>query len=321
MRERTVELSQAEDSLRALSRRLLQIQDEEKQRIARELHDGSGQMLAALSMNLSLLQARTETKDSEAVAIVNDSIHMVEVILKELRTMSYLLHPPLLEDVGLESALRWFVEGFTQRSRIRVTVEITPDLGRLPREVEIAVFRVVQECFTNIHRHSGSPEASIQLTCEGDNLCLEVRDRGRGLGSRLQSGERFRPGVGIQGMKERARQLGGHLEVRSVAGPGNRGDCSVAVAWVRCGIESNTFDTYSAQRDDRDREIADTEWKVRRLHPRQKVLGRHFRDCFSGGREDTRVAGVRNVKLRNIWRDSTAKAGLLFFGAKNIILT
>jgi signal transduction histidine kinase len=215
VRERTAELSQAEGSLRALSRRLLQIQDEEKQRIARELHDGSGQMLAALSMNLSLLQAKTETKDSEAVAIVNDSIHMVEVILKELRTMSYLLHPPLLEDVGLESALRWFVEGFTQRSRIRVTVEITPDLGRLPREVEIAVFRVVQECFTNIHRHSGSPDASIQLTCEGDNLCLEVRDRGRGLGSRLQSGERFRPGVGIQGMKERARQLGGHLEVRS----------------------------------------------------------------------------------------------------------
>jgi signal transduction histidine kinase len=220
VRERTVELSRAEDSLRALSRRLLQIQDEEKQRIARELHDGSGQMLAALSMNLSLLQARASRWDSEAAALVNDSIRMVETILKDLRTMSYLLHPPLLEDVGLDSALRWFVDGFTQRSRIQVDVEIAPDLGRLSREVEIAVFRIVQECLTNIHRHSGSAEATIRLAREENNLCLEVRDRGHGLGPAPESAEPLRPGVGIQGMKERARQLGGHLEVQSVAGQG-----------------------------------------------------------------------------------------------------
>ncbi|HUK24083.1 MAG TPA: ATP-binding protein [Terriglobales bacterium] len=219
VQERTAELSKAEDSLRALSRRLLQMQDEERQRIARELHDGSGQVLAALSMNLSLLQARSAVSDPEAVRIVKDSIRMVEDILKDLRTMSYLLHPPLLEDTGLESALRWYVDGFVQRSKIAVTLEIAPDIERLPREVELAVFRIVQECLTNIHRHSGSTAASVHLSRDAENLCLEVRDQGKGIFRKMQSGG-SRPGVGIHGMRERVRQLGGRLEVHSAPGQG-----------------------------------------------------------------------------------------------------
>jgi len=220
VQERTAELSRAEDNLRALSRRLLQMQDEERARIARELHDGSGQVLAALSMNLSLLQAKVSAWDSDTAKIANDSIQLVESILRELRTMSYLLHPPLLEDTGLESALRWFVDGFTQRSQIAVSLEISPDLGRLPKEVEIAIFRIVQECLTNIHRHSGSTEATIQLTRDAENLCLEVRDQGKGIASDSRFPAGSFAGVGIQGMRERARQLGGRLQIQSAVGRG-----------------------------------------------------------------------------------------------------
>jgi signal transduction histidine kinase len=210
VKERTADLSRAEDSLRALSRRLLQMQDEERQRIARELHDGSGQVLAALSMNLSLLRAKTSSWDPDSLRIMNESLRMVEAILKDLRTMSYLLHPPLLEDTGLESALRWFVDGFAQRSQIPVAVEISPGLGRLPREVEIAIFRIVQECLTNIHRHSGSADASIRISSDAENICLEVRDHGKGIPA-----EGLRQGVGIHGIRERVRQLGGTLEIHT----------------------------------------------------------------------------------------------------------
>jgi signal transduction histidine kinase len=211
VKERTNELQKAEEGLRALSRRLLQTQDDERQRIARELHDDVGQVVVALSMNLSLLQVRVAPSDSETAQMVTESLKMVEKILKDLRTMSYLLHPPLLEDTGLEPTLQWFVDGFTQRTHIPVFLDVDDQVGRLPRAIEVAIFRVVQECLTNIHRYSKTPDAIIRLTLGDGEVRLTVRDRGRGMPS--ESG--FRPGVGIQGMRERVRQLGGTLEIGS----------------------------------------------------------------------------------------------------------
>jgi signal transduction histidine kinase len=211
-------LKTAEESLRTLSRRLLQLRDEERRHIARELHDGSAQVVAALAMNLSMVEKEAKNWSPRAGKIMADSIDLVQSILKDLRTMSYLLHPPLLDDAGLESAVRWFVEGFAERSRIPVELEIAPDLGRLPRGLELTVFRIVQESLTNIHRHSGSPSASIQIGRDGDMVVLEVCDRGKGMPAKPSHGGLVRPGVGIQGMEERVKQLGGQFEIESGQG-------------------------------------------------------------------------------------------------------
>jgi signal transduction histidine kinase len=219
VKERTAELSKAQNSLQALSRRLLQMQDEERRRIARELHEGSGQVLAALSMNLSLLQSKA-ARDPEIRKIVDDSTRMVADILKDLRTLSYLLHPPLLEETGLESALRWLVEGFAQRSGIRMDLQIAHKLERLPKDVEIAAFRIVQESLTNVHRHSGSSDASVYVDRSEHQLIVEVRDGGVGIGADSNLTGSPRAGVGIQGMRERVQHLGGRLEVQSEAGRG-----------------------------------------------------------------------------------------------------
>ena len=206
----------AEESLRALTARLLQLQDDERRRIARELHDSAGQILVALDINLSLVQ-KNEGLAPNAANAVRESIALVQQLSKELRTTSQLLHPPLLDESGLPSAVRWFVDGFAKRSKISVDLEIAPDLGRLPRELETTIFRMVQECLTNIHRHSGSPTASIRIARNSNHVSVAVRDRGKGM-----SADNYRnsfgpitPGVGIQGMRERVRQLGGHLQIHS----------------------------------------------------------------------------------------------------------
>src|SRR5437870_3336879 len=206
----------AEESLRALTARLLQLQDDERRRIARELHDSAGQILVALDINLSLVQ-KNEGLGPNAANAVRESIALVQQLSKELRTTSHLLHPPLLDESGLPSAVRWFVDGFAKRSKISVDLEIAPDLGRLPRELETTIFRMVQECLTNIHRHSGSPTASIRIARNSNHVSVAVRDRGKGM-----SADNYRnsfgpitPGVGIQGMRERVRQLGGHLQIHS----------------------------------------------------------------------------------------------------------
>ncbi len=219
VRERTSELEQAEESLRALSGRLLQIQDEERRRIARELHDSAGQLLAALGMNLIPLQAKVEKLGPDAVRVANESVALVDELTKELRTISHLLHPPMLDEAGLDLALQWFVEGFGERSKISVQFDRTPDLGRLPREIETTIFRIVQESLTNIHRHSGSTTALVRITRDGDLVQVEVADRGKGIRTDKDSvpGGVLRPGVGIQGMKERVRQLKGNFEIRSNA--------------------------------------------------------------------------------------------------------
>jgi signal transduction histidine kinase len=218
--ERTADLKSAETSLRALSSRLLQMQDEERRRIARELHDSSGQMLAALNLNLGIVRAGASSLPPSAQRALEESTRCVDQLSQELRTMSYLLHPPLLDEMGLRSAVQWYVEGFSKRSQIQVELTVSPLLGRLPRDLETAVFRVIQECLTNIHRHSGSPTARVSIDCDAEAIIVEVRDEGKGLQQEKasKSGDALNLGVGIQGMRERVRQLGGQFDIQSSSG-------------------------------------------------------------------------------------------------------
>jgi PAS domain S-box-containing protein len=197
--------------------RLQNMQDEERRRIARELHDSVGQLLAAIGMNMEIVRAQSDKLDAKAQRAFNDNAMMVEQVSSEIRTISHLLHPPLLDLAGLASALRWYVDGFSTRSNIKVDLEIPETLGRLPAEMEIAIFRMVQECLTNIHRHSGSSTATISLSQEGERVLVQVRDMGRGIPLEKQRDliEAGRGGVGLGGMRERLRQLGGTLEIKS----------------------------------------------------------------------------------------------------------
>lgn len=199
------------------SARMQHMQDEERKRIARELHDSIGQLLAAIGMNIGIVQAQAYKLDSTASRAVSDNSVLVEQVSREIRTISHLLHPPLLDIAGLASALRWYVDGFSERSNIKVNVEIPADLGRLPDEMEIAVFRIVQECLSNIHRHSGSATAAIRLTQAGNRFTVRVQDNGKGIPAEMQHDliESGRGGVGFAGMRERLRHLGGTLEIQS----------------------------------------------------------------------------------------------------------
>lgn len=216
VRSRTGELDHANESLRQLTGRLLNLQDDERRRIARELHDNAGQALSALAMNLGAV-AKDLDRLVQTAGTVADSASLVQEMSNDIRTMSYLLHPPMLDEMGLAAALRWYVDGFSERSKIAVELQCSQDLGRLSREVEIAVFRLVQECLTNIHRHSGSPTAAIRITRPDSHLRIEVRDEGKGISAKMreqmESGGTV--GVGIRGMRERVRQLGGTLEISS----------------------------------------------------------------------------------------------------------
>ncbi len=216
VKERTVELDKTNQNLRELSARLMQLQDDERRRIARELHDSVGQMLAALGMNLAAVGTDIERLVKTANK-VNDSAALVQELSREVRTISHLLHPPLLDEAGLASALHWYVEGFAERSKIQVDLEIPADFERLERESETAIFRTVQECLTNIHRHSESPTARIRVVVSDGHVCVEVEDRGRGIPAEKQfeMASTGTPGVGIRGMRERLRQLGGSLDIHS----------------------------------------------------------------------------------------------------------
>ena len=205
-----------ESSLRQLSGRLLQLQDEERRRIARDLHDTTGQKIAALSMSLDRVARFLDSKKPERQEALDEGREIVRTIGEEIRTLSYLLHPPLLDESGLGSAVRWYAEGFQKRSGIRLNVNIGSDLGRLSTEVEMALFRVVQESLTNVHRYSGSPDAEIRITDTADAVKLEVIDHGKGIEvgtARVKVEGIATLGVGIPGMRERLRQLGGQLEV------------------------------------------------------------------------------------------------------------
>lgn len=209
-------LQEALAQSRALSSRLLMLQDEERRRLATELHENTAQTLAALGMTLgSLKYDAAKTLSSDTRRLLSESVDLADQCIKEIRTFAYLLHPPSLELLGLESALSSYVEGFARRSGIPVDLVIPPDLERLPASVERAMFSIVQESLTNIYRHSGSKIARIRLTRVPGEVVLEVVDEGHGLPPDLSNppGSALQPGVGIAGMKERLRELGGRLEL------------------------------------------------------------------------------------------------------------
>jgi two-component system, NarL family, sensor kinase len=204
----------AELAFHQLSARLLELQDEERRRIARELHDTTAQSLYALTINLTRVQEFIAKDRSDLQAIISDSLYLAEQSAKELRTLSYLLHPPLLDDIGLVSAISWYSRGFSERSGIHVDLDIPLDLERLPRVLEIALFRIIQEALTNVHRHSGSPRAAIRLTADAERIVLEVSDQGVGF-THPPGQAAAKLGVGLAGMRERIHQLGGQFEIVS----------------------------------------------------------------------------------------------------------
>jgi PAS domain S-box-containing protein len=207
-----------EQELRVLSGRLLTIRDEERRRWARELHDSVGQLLVGITMNLSILQRQLDGAAPLDSKFLSESMLLTNEALQEIRTLSYLLHPPMLDEVGLASALRWFASGFSKRSEIDIDLQIPESLGRFPRELEIAVFRIVQETLTNVHRHSGSSTASITISRSANQLRLKVEDKGKGMtlpAIGKDDRENAMLGVGISGIRERVRQLAGQMQIRS----------------------------------------------------------------------------------------------------------
>jgi signal transduction histidine kinase len=213
--QRTAELERERIDVQNLSRQLLQAQDEERRRISRELHDSTGQLLVALTLNLDRLKTEAIPADSAGAAIIEDTASIVAEMSRQLRTMSYLLHPPLLDEAGLLSAVKWYVDGFVSRSTVEISLELSPDLGRLPQEMEITLFRLIQESLTNIHRHSGSKTAHIRLVRDDQYVHLEIIDQGKGFAATTGSDRQVRGGVGILGMKERVRRFGGILDFSS----------------------------------------------------------------------------------------------------------
>ena len=203
--------------LQEVTHRLLRVQDEERRKIARDLHDTTGQTLTALKIAVAQLQEFCK-ETAPALAIVSEVEQLADQAIGEIRTMSYLLHPPLLDEVGFACAAEWYIEGFAKRSGINVEAEIANPRERLPKKVELALFRVLQESLTNVHRHSGASDASIQFLHEGDAVILEIRDFGKGIPEerlRLLHGVTAETGVGLAGMRERLHELNGSLDIES----------------------------------------------------------------------------------------------------------
>jgi len=204
----------AENAARSLSGRILTLQDDERRRIARGLHDSLGQYLAAVKMQLSMLS----TSNPSQTSLISEASGIVDRCIIETRTVSHLLHPPLLDEAGFGSAARWFVEGFAERSGIAVNLSLPPDLGRLHSDLEITLFRTLQEALTNVHRHSASPKADIRVTVDTKQVQLEIQDYGAGLPPeslrQLNEGA-GKTGVGVAGMRERVRELGGYFTINS----------------------------------------------------------------------------------------------------------
>ena len=205
-------------ALRRLSGRLMTLQDEERRRIARELHDGLGQELAAAKMMLGqALQQHVSQSQQQALS---ETSELIDRSIQQVRSMSHLLHPPLLDEVGLVSALRWYLEGLTQRSGIETFLDVHPsDFRRLPPELETAIFRIIQEALTNVFRHAGAHNVWITVTQRTNRMVVKVRDDGKGIGEPIAELRPGSIGVGIGGMRQRAQEFGGELRL-SNAGPG-----------------------------------------------------------------------------------------------------
>jgi signal transduction histidine kinase len=209
-------LRQSAGSYRVLSAKVLELQDQERRRVARELHDSVGQYLAVLRMNLGQMGAEANS-NSEPLSLLPEAVELTDRAIGEVRTISYLLHPPMLDDVGLDGAVRWYAEGFAKRSGLEVKVDVPEMAERLPKEVELALFRTLQESLTNVHRHAAARTVEIRLRREGDDVTLVVKDDGKGLApealARFEAG--LAGGVGLAGMRERVTELGGQFEVES----------------------------------------------------------------------------------------------------------
>lgn len=228
---------EAETSVRDLSQRLLRIQDEERRRLGRELHDSVGQLLVGAKMALDPLTTEQGMRNWEAQ--IAESRLILEETIREVRTMSYLFYPPMLEEMGLRTAVESYLEGFRQRSSLHIDFEVPKDFRRLPQETELALFRVLQESLANVHRHSGSPTAQILLRMEDETVVLEVRDQGKGAPAaalELSGNSVGALGVGLRGMNERVRQLGGKLELFS----SKRGTTVRAAVPLRKGKDLNS---------------------------------------------------------------------------------
>ncbi len=213
------ERARVQSALRELSGRLLYLQDEEKRRITWELHEVAAQNMAALKLNLASVKRSSYALDTKAREALTESLALTDQCMSEIRSLSYFLHPPLLDEVGLAPALSWYANGFSERSGIRVNLEIPADMERLPQAMETALFRIVQECLNNIHRHSGSSTAKVRITRNEHSMALEIEDEGRGMPAEvlqaLSNGSTLK-GVGIMGMHERIQQVGGRLEIHSL---------------------------------------------------------------------------------------------------------
>jgi len=239
---RTSALVAAQTALQELSARLMQAQDQERRRLARELHDSTGQLLTAIQLNLSMMLDGKEQISGNLREHLSETVALTNQVIGEVRTVSHLLHPPLLDEAGLPLALQSFVDGFEERSDIAVSMDVAPTFSRASLELETAVFRIVQECLTNIHRHSGSKIATIALSEQEGVVRLEVRDEGCGIPGEVfddQNGAKFKRGVGLRGMQERVRLLGGVIDF-SDANPGTR---------IRVGLPHRRASTPIAQAD------------------------------------------------------------------------
>jgi PAS domain S-box-containing protein len=219
---RTQELEKRNSQLRELSGRLLESQDVERRHIARELHDSAGQTLAALSIQLARISESALKESAHLGQDIEDAEELVRHLSQEIRTTSYLLHPPMLDECGISSALSWYVQGLAERSDLKIDLQVPDNFGRLPSDIELVIFRLVQECLTNIHRHSGSKSAVIRIERGESNVHVQVEDQGRGMSlERLTEIQSQGTGVGISGMRERVRHFSGDLVVES-SGSGTR---------------------------------------------------------------------------------------------------
>jgi signal transduction histidine kinase len=208
-----------ESTLRHLSGRLLQGQDEERRKVAQEVHDGIGMYVSGLSLALGKIRTFLDDANPEHRRAIAECRELIQAASGEIRSISYLLHPPMIEVMGLESALAWLVRGFSSRSGIGISLQLAPDLGRLKPEIELTLFRVTQEALSNVHRHSGSSTAALRMFRENDQIVLEVADQGRGMPPHsIGSVQEFT--VGISGMRERVEDLGGTFSIESIPGEG-----------------------------------------------------------------------------------------------------
>ena len=216
VRQRTEELEKVQGDLRDLSAKLLQLQDEERRRIARDLHDSAGQTLTVLGMNLGQLEQFAQSGNGQFTEKLQEAQELLQRVTQEIRTTSYLLHPPLLDESGIAAALRWYIDGLGQRTPLKIDLSISEDFGRLSRETELAMFRIVQESLSNVLRHSGSDIAEIRVSRYDRGVTLEVEDHGRGIGTeKLAAINEGGSGVGVRGMRDRVRHLNGEMKLES----------------------------------------------------------------------------------------------------------